>query len=138
MGRLIDKLGLVDLTNAYGMTETSPVSFQTTPDDPIIMRTESVGKPHPHVRAKIVDEDCNIVPIGTPGEICVSGYLLQKGYWKDEERSFAVMRRHQDGEEHVWMHTGDVGVLDEQGYLRVVGRTKDIIIRGGEVGSLPP
>ncbi|KAI5121807.1 hypothetical protein M0805_009799 [Coniferiporia weirii] len=132
MQRLISELNLVDLTNAYGMTETSPVSFQTTPDDPIAKRTETVGKVQPHVKAKVIDPEGNIVPVGTPGEICVAGYVLQKGYWGDDEQTRSVMRRHPGDNDTLWMHTGDIGILDEEGYLRVVGRNKDIIIRGGE------
>ncbi|KAJ6571734.1 hypothetical protein B0H19DRAFT_666546 [Mycena capillaripes] len=131
MKSLIAKLNLVDLTNAYGMTETSPVSFQTTPADPIIKRVETVGRVQPHVKAKLIDPDGNIVPVGTPGEICVAGYLLQKGYWGDEKQTRHVMRTDpEDGT--LWMHTGDEGILDEEGYLRIVSRIKDIIIRGGE------
>ncbi|KAF8970222.1 hypothetical protein BDZ97DRAFT_1694974 [Flammula alnicola] len=130
MKSLIEHLHLRDLTNAYGMTETSPVSFQTTPDDPIIKRVETVGKVQPHVKAKIVDPNGNVVDVGKPGEICVAGYLLQKGYWDDEDQTKAVMKT--DAEGTLWMHTGDEGIMDEEGYLRVVGRIKDIIIRGGE------
>ncbi|EJD51334.1 acyl-CoA synthetase [Auricularia subglabra TFB-10046 SS5] len=132
MKQLIEKLNLVDLSICYGMTETSPVTFQTTPDDPLTKRVETVGKIHPHAEAKIVDEDGKVVPIGQPGEICVSGYMLFKGYWNDPEHTAAVARRHDDDPERVWMHTGDVGIMDEEGYLRIVGRIKDVIIRGGE------
>ncbi|KAJ7039801.1 hypothetical protein C8F04DRAFT_949273 [Mycena alexandri] len=129
MKSLRAKLNLVDLTNAYGMSY--PVSFQTTPADPILKRVETVGRVQPHVKAKLVDPDGNIVPVGTPGEICVAGYLLQKGYWGDEEQTRQVMRRDpKDGT--LWMHTGDEGILDDEGYLRIVSRIKDIIIRGGE------
>ncbi|KAI3602868.1 amp-dependent synthetase and ligase [Moniliophthora roreri] len=130
MKKLISDLNLRDLTNAYGMTETSPVSFQTTPDDPIVHRTETVGRVQPHVKAKLIDPDGNIVPIGKPGELCVAGYLLQKGYWGDEEQTRKVMRKDEEGT--LWMHTGDEGVMDHDGYLKIVGRIKDIIIRGGE------
>lgn len=132
MQRLIRELNLVGLTNAYGMTETSPVSFQTTVDDPIIKRTETVGKVQPHVTAKLIDSEGNVVPVGTPGEICISGYLLQKGYWKDEHQTKLVMKHHPGDPKTIWMHTGDIGVLDEEGYLKIVGRSKDVIIRGGE------
>ncbi|KAH8116133.1 acetyl-CoA synthetase-like protein [Phellopilus nigrolimitatus] len=132
MQRLISELNLAELTSAYGMTETSPVSFQSTPDDPVIKRTQTVGKVQPHVKAKLIDSDGNVVPVGTPGEICVSGYLVQKGYWKDDEQTKSVMRRHSDDPDTIWMHTGDIGILDEEGYLQVVGRSKDVIIRGGE------
>ncbi|KAJ7755376.1 hypothetical protein DFH07DRAFT_822092 [Mycena maculata] len=131
MKNLTAKLNLVDLTNAYGMTETSPVSFQTTPADPIIKRVETVGRVQPHVKAKLIDPDGNIVPIATPGEICIAGYLLQKGYWDDEEQTRLVMRR-DPADGTLWMHTGDEGIMDDEGYLRVVSRIKDIIIRGGE------
>ncbi|KAJ7512064.1 hypothetical protein B0H11DRAFT_1949572 [Mycena galericulata] len=131
MKNLISKLNLVDLTNAYGMTETSPVSFQTTPADPIIKRVETVGKVQPHVKAKLIDPEGNIVPVGTPGEICIAGYLLQKGYWGDEAQTRQVMKTDPD-DGTLWMHTGDEGIMDDEGYLRVVSRIKDIIIRGGE------
>ncbi|KAI0345202.1 acyl-CoA synthetase [Trametopsis cervina] len=130
MKRLIEKINLTELTNAYGMSEHSPVSFQTVPSDPLIKRVETVGKVHPHVRAKIVDPSGKVVPIGTPGELLVSGYHLQKGYWGDEEQTASVMKRDEEGT--LWMHTGDEGIMDEEGYLRIVGRIKDIIIRGGE------
>ncbi|KAF9068901.1 hypothetical protein BDP27DRAFT_1326471 [Rhodocollybia butyracea] len=133
MRRLITELNLRDLTNAYGMTETSPVSFQTTPADPLINRVETVGKILPHVKAKIIDPQGKIVPVGTPGQVCVAGYLLQKGYWNDEEHTHQVAYKDAgDDSDTVWMHTGDEGILDEEGYLRIVGRMKDIIIRGGE------
>ncbi|KAF8122696.1 hypothetical protein EV363DRAFT_1359496 [Boletus edulis] len=132
MRQLIDKLNLVDLTVAYGMTETSPVSFQSTPADPILKRVETVGKVQPHVRAKIINPEGEIVPVGTPGEVCVTGYLLQKGYWRDEEQTKKAMQPDPEDESVVWMHTGDEGIIDEEGYLRIVGRIKDIIIRGGE------
>ncbi|KAI0336759.1 acyl-CoA synthetase [Cubamyces sp. BRFM 1775] len=130
MKQLIDKLNLTELTVAYGMTETSPVSFQTTPDDPVIKRVETVGKILPHVKAKVVDLEGRVVPVNTPGEILVSGYLVQKGYWNDPEQTARVMQPDEEGT--VWMHTGDEGIMDEEGYLRIVGRIKDIIIRGGE------
>ncbi|KAF8273702.1 hypothetical protein EI94DRAFT_1776296 [Lactarius quietus] len=130
MKQLISRLNLRELTNAYGMTETSPVSFQTTLEDSITQRVETVGKVRPHVSAKIVDPAGNVVPVNTPGELLVSGYLLQKGYWDDKEQTDAVMRKDENGT--LWMHTGDQATLDSKGYLRVVGRTKDVIIRGGE------
>ncbi|KAI0711385.1 acyl-CoA synthetase [Earliella scabrosa] len=130
MKQLIEKLNLTELTVAYGMTETSPVSFQSTPDDPVIKRVETVGKVLPHVRAKVVDQEGRVVPVGKPGELLVAGYPLQKGYWNDEEQTAQVMKR--DAEGTLWMHTGDEGIMDDEGYLRIVGRIKDIIIRGGE------
>ncbi|THH30202.1 hypothetical protein EUX98_g3979 [Antrodiella citrinella] len=130
MKQLMAKMNLTDLTVAYGMTETSPVSFQTTPVDSVVHRVETVGKVHPHVRAKIVDNDGNIVPVHTPGELLVAGYLVQEGYWNDAEQTASVMKTDEDGT--LWMYTGDEGVMDEDGYLRIVGRIKDIILRGGE------
>lgn len=130
MKQLMNQLGLDGLTNAYGMTETSPVSFQTTTDDPLLKRVETVGRVQPHVKAKLVDEEGNTVPVGTPGEVCIAGYLLQKGYWKDPEQTDKVMKKDEEGT--LWMHTGDKGVMDSEGYLQIVGRIKDIIIRGGE------
>ncbi|KAH9849602.1 hypothetical protein C2E23DRAFT_838789 [Lenzites betulinus] len=130
MRQLIEKMNLTELTVAYGMTETSPVSFQSTTDDPVIKRVETTGKILPHVRAKIVDAEGEVVPVNTPGEVLVAGYLLQKGYWGDPEQTAQVMKADEEGT--VWMHTGDEGIMDEEGYLRIVGRIKDIIIRGGE------
>lgn len=132
MRQLIEKLNLIDLSIAYGMTETSPVSFQTTPADPIIKRVETVGRVQPHVMAKIIDQDGHVVPVGKPGELCIAGYLVQKGYWEDEEQTQKAMRADPDDPSTVWMHTGDEGIMDEEGYLKIVGRIKDIIIRGGE------
>jgi len=132
MRTLVEKMNLRDLTIAYGMTETSPVSFQTTTKDPLIKRVETVGKVQAHVKAKIVNPAGEIVPVNTPGEICTSGYLVHKGYWGDEEQTKAAMKKHPGDDENVWMHTGDEGIMDEEGYLRIVGRIKDIIIRGGE------
>ena len=106
---------LVKITNRSIQAETSPVSFQTTPDDPIIARVETVGKIHPHVSAKVVDPLGNTVPIGKPGELLVSGYNLQKGYWGDEEQTRRVMVKDDKGA--LWMHTGDEAIMDEDGYL---------------------
>ncbi|EKM61742.1 uncharacterized protein PHACADRAFT_169179 [Phanerochaete carnosa HHB-10118-sp] len=161
MRTLVEKLNLTELTIAYGMS--GPVSFQTVPSDPLVMRVESVGRVHPHVKAKIIatdryvalfgtcaflspadarvgrkhvvegaheDEHDDVVPIETPGELLVSGYLLQAGYWQNPEQTAQVMRRDTNGT--LWMHTGDEGVMDGDGYLRIVGRIEDIIIRGGE------
>ncbi|KAI6127969.1 acetyl-CoA synthetase-like protein [Pisolithus croceorrhizus] len=130
MNQLINKLNLVDITIAYGMTVVdsvnSPVSFQTTPADSITKRVETVGRVQPHVKAKVIDREGEVVPVGTPGEICVTGYLLQKGYWENEEQTKKVMRADPKDPSTVWMHTGDEGIMDEDGYLRVVGRVKNL------------
>jgi fatty-acyl-CoA synthase len=107
------------------MTETSPVSFQSRIDDNLIKRTTTVGRVHPHVEAKIIDADGEILARGLKGEICTKGYSVMQGYWDDDEKTKESVV---DG----WMLTGDEGVLDEEGYCAVVGRIKDTIIRGGE------
>ncbi|KAG8709251.1 hypothetical protein FRC09_000779 [Ceratobasidium sp. 395] len=132
MRQLIAKMNLRDLTIAYGMTETSPVSFQTTPEDPLETRVETVGRIHPHVRAKIIGQNGELAPIGTAGELCVAGYLVQKGYWMNPEQTNAVMKRDEEDPNILWMHTGDQAVIDQEGYLKITGRIKDLIIRGGE------
>lgn len=136
MQKLHDTLNLRGLTISYGMTETSPVSCMTTPDDPIIKRLDSVGKLMAHVKAKVVDpaDPHTPLPLGQKGELAVSGYLVMKGYWGDEEKTKEVMIKgpDEDGKEAVWMHTGDEAVMDEEGYVKITGRIKDLIIRGGE------
>ena len=122
------------------MTETSPVSAMTTTDDPIQKRVETVGRLLPNVTAKIVDKDDpeRICDVGERGELVTSGYLVMKGYWGDEEKTREVRKVEtyvdKDGrrKERVWMHTGDEAMMDEEGYVRITGRLKDIIIRGGE------
>ncbi|MDB6092186.1 MAG: AMP-dependent synthetase and ligase [Gammaproteobacteria bacterium] len=126
MRRVIDNMHMREVTIAYGMTETSPVSFQSTTDDPIARRVSSVGRVHPHVQVKIIDTQGRVVPRGTPGELCTRGYSVMEGYWGEPERTREVL----DGAG--WMHTGDLAVLDGVGYCNIVGRVKDIIIRGGE------
>ncbi|KAH8817608.1 hypothetical protein DL96DRAFT_1622913 [Flagelloscypha sp. PMI_526] len=131
MKKLINSINLTELTIAYGMMIYSPVSFQTVPTDPLQKRTDTVGRIHPHVTAKVVNpESGEPLPINTPGELWVSGYLLQKGYWNDRVQTDATLHRDKDGV--LWMKTGDEGIMDEDGYLSIVGRIKDIIIRGGE------
>ncbi|KAL9609381.1 MAG: hypothetical protein Q9167_005850 [Letrouitia subvulpina] len=132
MRKLHKTLNLTELTICYGMTETSPVSVMTTTDDPIAKRIDSVGRTMPHVETKIVDPSnpSTIVPIGTRGELAISGYLVMKGYWSDLERSAEVMLRDDWGK--MWMHTGDEAEMDTDGYIRITGRIKDIIIKGGE------
>jgi fatty-acyl-CoA synthase len=125
MKRVIADMHMSDVTIAYGMTETSPVSFQSTPDDPVDRRVSTIGRVIPHVECKIVDEEGNTVPPGASGELCTKGYSVMIGYWGDEEKTNQVLK---DG----WMHTGDQGTIDAQGYGNIVGRIKDMIIRGGE------
>ena len=110
------------------MTETSPASFMTRYDDDLDKRLSTVGRIMPHTSARIIDTDGNTVPIGTRGEIAIAGYLLQKGYWNNEAKTAEVMVRDSAGV--LWMHTGDEGFIDEEGYCHITGRIKDIIIRG--------
>lgn len=126
MKRVIKDMHMTECTIAYGMTETSPVSFQTARDDSLDRMTETVGRIHPHAEVKVVDEHGNVVPRGTQGELCTRGYLVMKGYWDDAERTADAIDA--DG----WMHTGDLGVIDDVGYCRITGRLKDMVIRGGE------
>ncbi|KAH6674925.1 acyl-CoA synthetase/AMP-acid ligase-like protein II [Halenospora varia] len=142
MEKLHRELNLTGLTICYGMTETSPVSCMTTPDDPLIKRLDSVGRLLPHVQAKVVSttDRTQILPIGKRGELVVSGYLVMKGYWGDEARTNEVRvveELHEEhwlehGKEKVWMHTGDEAEMDADGYVKITGRIKDLIIRGGE------
>jgi acyl-CoA synthetase (AMP-forming)/AMP-acid ligase II len=137
MKKLHETLNLTGLTICYGMTETSPVSCMTTPDDPLEKRLDSVGRLLPHVEAKVVSvaDRSHILPIGEKGELAVSGYLVMKGYWGDKERTeevMAVERDEKTGEEKVWMHTGDEALMTADGYVKITGRIKDLIIRGGE------
>jgi mevalonyl-CoA ligase len=110
------------------MTETSPASFMTQTTDTLEQRLETVGRVLPHVSAKVVDAKNRILPLGTPGELCISGWLLQRGYYKNPEKTAEAMIRDDDGV--LWMHTGDEATIDEDGYCRITGRIKDIIIRG--------
>jgi fatty-acyl-CoA synthase len=126
MRQVIDKLHMTDVTIAYGMTETSPVSFQTGPDDPVERRVSTIGKVQPHLEVKIVDEAGAVTPRGVPGEVCTRGYSVMSGYWDDAERTAEAIDA--DG----WMHTGDLGTIDADGYGNIVGRIKDMVIRGGE------
>jgi fatty-acyl-CoA synthase len=126
MKRVVTKMHMREVTIAYGMTETSPVSFQSGTDDPVERRVGTVGRIHPHCEVKIVDAQGCIVPRGTPGELCTRGYSVMLGYWDDDALTAEVL----DGSG--WMHTGDLAVLDEEGYCNIVGRIKDMVIRGGE------
>ena len=127
MRRVIDRMHCTEMTIGYGMTETSPVSFQSAPDDPIELRATTIGRVHPHVECKIVDPASGaIVPRGTPGELCARGYLVMLGYWQDPPATAAAIDAAR------WMHTGDLAVMNEDGYVNIAGRMKDLIIRGGE------
>ena len=126
MRDVVRRLNMAQVTIAYGMTETSPVSFQTARDDGLEARTTTVGTIQPHLECKIVDGDGRIVSRGETGELCVRGYSVMAGYWCDPERTSEVI----DAEG--WMHTGDLATLDDAGYGRIVGRSKDVVIRGGE------
>ncbi len=126
MKRVIGQMGMGEVTIAYGMTETSPVSFQSGVDDPFERRVATVGRIHPHCEVKIVDAQGRIVPRGATGELCTRGYSVMLGYWGDEAKTAEVLDR------SGWMHTGDLAVLDQQGYCNIVGRIKDMVIRGGE------
>ncbi len=126
MRQCIDKMHLTELTIGYGMTETSPVSFQTAIGDPIEKQTGTVGRIHAHVEAKVIDAEGRVVPRGAPGELCTRGYSVMLGYWDDPERTAEAIDRAR------WMHTGDLATIDDDGYCKIVGRIKDMVIRGGE------
>ncbi|HTW69668.1 MAG TPA: AMP-binding protein [Acetobacteraceae bacterium] len=126
MRRCIRDMNLTEMTIGYGMTETSPVSTQTALDDPLERRVSTVGRVHPHVEVKIVDPEGRVVPRGTPGEFCTRGYSVMLGYWDDEERTRQAV------DATGWMHTGDLATMDAEGYCNIVGRIKDMVIRGGE------
>ena len=127
MRQVVERMNMSEVTIAYGMTETSPVSTQTSADDPFEKRVTTVGRVHPHVEIKVVDpESGEVVPRGTGGEFRTRGYSVMLGYWNDEVRTVEAIDS--DG----WMHTGDLAVMDDEGYVNIVGRIKDMIIRGGE------
>jgi len=127
MKRVQAEMHMAEVTIMYGMTETSPVSTMTRRDDDLEHRVSTVGTVMPHVEVKIVDPDSRaIVPTGTPGELCTRGYSVMLGYWDDPEQTAAVI------DDAGWMHTGDIAAMDDDGYVAVVGRIKDMVIRGGE------
>ncbi|KAI1105625.1 4-coumarate-CoA ligase [Jackrogersella minutella] len=130
MELLVDRFGMTEFTSSYGLTEASPTCFNAFTDDAIERRLTTVGTLMPHARAKIVDHEGNIVPIGAKGELCIAGYQLQAGYWNNSEKTAEVMAR--DTEGVLWLRTGDEAVFDDAGYCSITGRFKDIIIRGGE------
>ena len=126
MKDVVSKMHLDQMTIAYGMTETSPVSFQSAVDDPIERRVSTVGRIQPHVEARVVNESGTILKVGEQGELHTRGYLVMRGYWDDPERTAESIDS--DG----WMHTGDLATIDADGYCNIVGRVKDMVIRGGE------
>ena len=126
MEQVMGRMGIAEILIAYGQTELSPVSHITAPDDPIDKRVATVGKPCPYLQTKIVDADNLVLPIGEQGEICTRGYAVMRGYWDDEERTRETI------DQGGWLHSGDLGIMDADGYVRVTGRIKDMIIRGGE------
>jgi fatty-acyl-CoA synthase len=126
MRRCVTEMNMREVTIAYGMTETSPVSTQTSCDDPLERRVGTVGRVHPHIEVKIIDSEGGIVPSGTAGELCTRGYSVMLGYWDDVDMTAQAIDRGR------WMHTGDLATMDEEGYVNIVGRIKDMVIRGGE------
>ncbi len=127
MKQVREQMNVREITICYGMTETSPVSTQTRVDDPVDKRVGSVGRIHPHVEIKVIDpESGRIVPRGTSGELCTRGYVVMLGYWNQPEATATAV------DSARWMHSGDLATMDDEGYLKIVGRIKDMIIRGGE------
>jgi fatty-acyl-CoA synthase len=126
MKRVVSDMHMAEVTIAYGMTETSPVSFQSGTDDPLEKRVSTVGRIHPHVEVKIIDADGRVVRRGQPGELLTRGYSVMRGYWNDAEKTAGAI------DAAGWMHTGDLATIDPDGYCNIVGRVKDMVIRGGE------
>ncbi|MEX6506155.1 AMP-binding protein [Jiella sp. M17.18] len=126
MRKVLGQMHMPEVTIAYGMTETSPVSFQSAVDDPLERRVSTIGRVHPHVEVKIVDAEGRMVPRGVRGELLTRGYSVMSGYWDDAEMTAAAIDRAR------WMHTGDLAEIDAAGYCNIVGRIKDMVIRGGE------
>jgi fatty-acyl-CoA synthase len=124
--KLIERMNMKGVTNSYGMTETSPISFQTHMDDSFDVRVHTVGRIHPHLQAKIVDEAGRVVPIGQRGELCIRGYSVMKGYWKAPAETACTI------DSAGWLHTGDLAMFNEDFVCRIVGRVKEMINRGGE------
>ncbi len=126
MRRVVAEMHMPEVTICYGMTETSPVSFQSQPDDSLERRVGTVGRVHPHVQVKIIDAGGHVAPRGVEGELLTRGYSVMRGYWNDADRTRDVI------DAGGWMHSGDLAVIDDEGYCNIVGRVKDMIIRGGE------
>ena len=126
MRKVVDQMHMSEVTIAYGMTETSPVSFQSAHDDPLDRRVSTVGRVQPHMEVKIIDAEGRIVAPGVTGELLTRGYSVMRGYWDDPAATAAAI------DEARFMHTGDLATIDAEGYCNIVGRLKDMIIRGGE------
>ena len=126
MRKVVARMHMSQVTIAYGMTETSPISFQSSLDEPLERRVSTVGRIQPHLEVKIVDAAGRIVPVGTAGELCTRGYAVMRGYWEDEARTREAI------DAAGWMHSGDLATIDAEGYANIVGRLKDMLIRGGE------
>jgi fatty-acyl-CoA synthase len=127
MKQVVSRMGMTEVQICYGMTETLPVSTQTRADDSLERRVSTVGRVHPHVEVKIIDPASGLtLPRGEPGELCTRGYSVMLGYWEEPEKTAEAIDRGR------WMHTGDLGVMDSDGYLNITGRIKDMVIRGGE------
>jgi fatty-acyl-CoA synthase len=126
MKRVQSEMHMPEVTICYGMTETSPVSTQTMTDDPLAKRTGTVGRVHPHVEVKVVDAEGRVVPRNTPGELCTRGYVVMLGYWENPEATAGAIDAGR------YMHTGDIATMDDEGYVNISGRIKDMVIRGGE------
>lgn len=126
MTRVNEDMNMAEVTICYGMTETSPVSMQSNTDDPVNKRVSTVGRVHPHVEVKIVDDNGRVVPRGVQGEFLTRGYSVMLGYWGDDKKTAESI------DQNGWMHTGDLAIMDEDGFVDITGRLKDMIIRGGE------
>jgi fatty-acyl-CoA synthase len=127
MKQVVSRMGMTEVQICYGMTETSPVSTQTRADDSLERRVSTVGRVLPHVEVKIIDPETGLtVPRGTPGELCTRGYSVMLGYWEEPEKTAEAIDAAR------WMHTGDLGIMDSDGYINITGRIKDMVIRGGE------
>jgi fatty-acyl-CoA synthase len=127
MKRVVTEMHMAEVAICYGMTETSPVSTMTRTDDDLARRTETVGRTMPHLESKVIDPETKlVVPRGTPGELCTRGHTVMLGYWEDPEKTAEAIDAAR------WMHTGDLATMDADGYLFIVGRIKDMVIRGGE------
>ncbi|MCX6465322.1 MAG: AMP-binding protein [Pseudonocardiales bacterium] len=127
MKQVVDRMGMTEVSIAYGMTETSPVSTQTRADDSLERRVSTVGRVGPHLEVKVIDPETGLtLPRGEPGELCTRGYSVMLGYWNEPDKTAEAIDAAR------WMHTGDIGIMDSDGYLNITGRIKDMVIRGGE------